>query len=99
MHQHEDRVGFIIVCNIPVGGENRFVCLLLVPSGIWRIMFEVYHTSGVGGHLGINKTLIVLRLRFLWPNMRAQIIGWVKACVLCVQLKCNTRVNQQLVHS
>ena len=31
--------------------------------------------------------------------MRTQIIAWVKACLACVQLRCNTRVNQQLVHS
>ena len=102
MHLREDRVRFLggkLVCHIPVGGENRFVCVLLVPNALRRILFEAYHASGTGGHLGINKTLIVLRLRFLWPKMRAQIIAWVKVCLTCVQLRCNTRVNQQLVHS
>lgn len=102
IHLWEDRVRWSngkMVCHIPVGGENSFVCVSLVPNGLRRILYEAYHASGLGGHLGINKTLIVLCLRFLWPHMRAQIIAWVKACLSCVQIKYNTRVKQQLVHS
>ena len=88
-----------LVCHIPVSGENRFVRVLLVPIGLRRILDEAYHASGAGGHMGIIKMLIVLRLRFLWPHMRAQIIAWVESCLMCVQVKCNTRVNQKLVHS
>ena len=77
IYLHEDIIRFVnakLVRHIQVGGENRFVCVLLVPAGLRRILFDAYHANGIGGHLGINKTLVVLQLWFLWPNMRAQII-------------------------
>ena len=63
------------------------------------MIFDAYHAGGIGGHVGINKTLLILRLRFLWPTMRRQIIAWVKACPDCIQLQNTTKVGRQLVHS
>lgn len=84
---------------ISVGrGEGRLVCLLLVSSVLSRTISKAYHTSGVEGYLWINKTLTVLRLRFLWPNMCVQLILCGKAWLVYIQLKFSTRVNQKLVH-
>ena len=77
-HLREDRIKLEhgkLVCYVPIGGNKRFVTLLLVPKALTRMVFAAYHASGIGGHVGINKTLLVLRLRFLWPNMRLQIMA------------------------
>jgi len=39
--------------------------LILVPTNLRKLLFNAYHTSGVGDHLGINKTLVVMRLSLL----------------------------------
>ena len=82
-----------------LGGNTRFVMLSLVPKSLTRMVFVAYHAGGIGGHVEINKTLLVLCLRFLWPKMRLHIIAWVIACPECIQLQNHTKVGQQLVHS
>ena len=80
MHLRENRIKLVdkkLVCFLPIGGDNQIVMLILVPQGLRKTVFNAYHASGVGGHLRINKTLAVLRLHFLWPNMRKDIISWV----------------------
>ena len=72
--------------------------LIIVPQDLRRLVFDDYHASSVGGHLGINKTLVVLRLSFLWPDMRKDIIAWVRACAVCIQVKSTTFTSTQLVH-
>ena len=73
--------------------------LIIVPASMRKLIFDAYHASGIGGHLGINKTLVVLRLRFLWPDIRKDVIAWVRACAACIKANNVTYVSRQLVHS
>ena len=73
--------------------------LIIVPKDLQKTVFDAYHASGVGGHLGINKTLVVLRLSFLWTDMRKDIIAQVRGCAACIQAKDATFTSRQLVHS
>ena len=47
-----------------------------------RIIKE-YHTSLVGGHKGITKTFKLIRSRFVWPEMRADIMSFIRTCLSC----------------
>ena len=101
-HLREKRIQLLhgkLTCYIPIGGNDRLVMLLIVPSGLRRIIFDAYHASGTGGHLGINTTLTVLRLRFLWPDMRSDILKWVRSCATCIQANNVTYTSRQLLHS
>ena len=64
-----------LVCYILIGGSNRLIMLIMVPPTLRKLIFDAYHTSGIGGHLGINKTVIVLRLRVIWPDIRKNVIA------------------------
>ena len=75
---------------VPIRSDDRFVMLMIVPQDLRRVIFDAYHASGVGGQLCVNKTLVVLRLRFLWPDIRKDIIAWVRACAVCIQAKSTT---------
>ena len=75
------------------------VSIIIVPQGLIKLIFDAYHDSGVGGHIGINKTVLVLQLRFLWPNMRKTIIKCVKACMNCISMEKLVTVSQQLIQS
>ena len=101
-HLREQRIQLLhkkLTCYIPIGGNDRLVMLLIVPKGLRRIIFDAYHASGIGGHLGINTTLTALRLRFLWPDMRADILKWVRSCATCIQANNITYSSRQLLHS
>lgn len=87
-----------LACYISIGGELRFVLLLIMPSGLRRLIFDAHHTGGAGGHFKINKTLTVLRLHFLWICMRKEIITWVKGYIDCIRLQHSTQASRQLVH-
>ena len=101
-HLRENRIQLIdnkLACYIPIGGTDRLVMLLIVPRGLRKIIFDAYHASGIGCHLGINKTLTTIRLRFLWPDLRKDVISWVRMCAACIQANNTTYVSKQLVHS
>lgn len=75
------------------------VVILLVPKGLTWLLIDAYHAGGIGGHLGINKTILVLRLRFLWPTMQKTIIAWMQACADCIPLQNMTRILQEVIQS
>ena len=41
----------------------------------------------LAGHMGREKTLMSVRLRFYWPDMWADIRRWCKHCDACPQNK------------
>ena len=61
------------------------VTLIIVPKNLKKLIFDTYHASGVGGHLGINETLVVLKLEFLWLDTWKDILLWVRSCAACIQ--------------
>jgi hypothetical protein len=51
-----------------------------------RVMLAL-HSSPIGGHSGAPVTLQKIRQLFYWPSMRADILQFVQACVVCTQAK------------
>ena len=101
-HLRENRIHWNykkLVRLLPIGGDNRMVIMMIVPQGLTRLIFDAYHASGIGRHFGINKTLLVLRIRFLRPKMRKIIIKWVKTCADCILMKHLVTVSQRLLQS
>ena len=39
------------------------------------------------GHLGMERTLSLLRDRFYWPNMAKEVEHYVKSCPRCLRFK------------
>ena len=101
-HSREGRVKWSnkkLICYIQIGGNNRMMAILLVSKGLNRLLFDAYHAGGIDGHLGINKTILVLCLRFLWTNTQKTIIAWVRACADCMPMNNMTRILQHVVRS
>ena len=73
--------------------------LIIVPKNLRMLIFDVYHASGVDGRLGISKSLIVMRLRFLWRDMRKDNLLWVRSCTACIQAQTTKFTCRQLVQS
>ena len=50
------------------------------------------------GHPGRDQTLSLIRDRFFWPGMSADVEEWIKNCNRCVQRKSPTNVRAPLVN-
>ncbi len=56
-----------------------------------RMIISAHHDSPVHGHPGINKTSQLLSRRYWWPNMRKDVLEYVKGCAECQRNKINTQ--------
>ena len=45
------------------------------------------HSSRLSGHPGANRTTSFIQRKFWWPEMREDILNFVAACSVCVQVK------------
>ncbi|KAK2367199.1 hypothetical protein QL285_080510 [Trifolium repens] len=59
------------------------------PDLVKKILYE-FHTSPIGGHAGIARTLARIKAQFYWPAMRKDITEFVQNCVICQQAKTTT---------
>ena len=55
-----------------------------------RQIIAQYHDLPHLGHPGINRTTVVIKNHYSWPNMVTNISRFVKGCAECAQMKINT---------
>jgi hypothetical protein len=56
-----------------------------------RHIIQSHHDSPVYGHPGISKTIQLTERLYWWPDMRKQIMDYVKGCANCQCHKVNNR--------
>ncbi|KRZ48036.1 Gypsy retrotransposon integrase-like protein 1 [Trichinella nativa] len=66
----------------PDTGESRLLEVIL-KQRIPEILAAV-HNRQSGAHLGVSKTLTMLRQRYYWPQQREDVEDWCRACQACV---------------
>ncbi|MCH79841.1 retrotransposon protein, partial [Trifolium medium] len=62
---------------------------MVVPSKetlIQQVLYE-FHTSPIGGHAGMTRTLARIKSQFYWPAMKKDIFDYVQNCMVCQQAK------------
>ena len=83
----------------PIASSNKFLSLIVVSESLRQLIFQAYHCTGVGGHMGSYKTLLILRLRFFWPKMKLNVFAWVQQCSGCIPVNSARRESTGLVLS
>jgi hypothetical protein len=73
--------------------------LIIVPSSLRRLIFNVFHGSPIGGHFGIYKTLFRIRMRFFWPRCRQDVVDWIKECAHCILTDKKVRRHSEVLFS
>jgi len=56
------------------------------PDLLHQIM-EEFHSSKIGGHAGVNRTIARVGAQFFWNGMRKDIRKFVRECTICQQAK------------
>ena len=75
---------------IPIGDFNLYVDISngparpFVPFAWRRKIFDTIHGLG---HPGIERTRQMIRDKFVWPSLRADVSGWARNCVHCQKAK------------
>ena len=82
----------VLCLKIRNGKELR----IIAPDVIKPMLMEYFHSSTIGAHMGINKTIHRIRKEYHWNNMNSEIANFVKKCTLCALSKParNTQVSQ-----
>ncbi len=62
-----------------------------------QLFIHPHHNALVYGHPGINKTHQLISRRYWWPNMRQDIMDYIKGCAKCQWNKINTRPTKALL--
>ena len=60
---------------------------LAIPHALRDDILRSYHDSLLGGHQGIDRTWLAIRLKFFWPRMHHDIQSYVRTCLPCQQSK------------
>ncbi len=59
-------------------------------EGHKRTFIRNHHDTPTYRHPGINKTFQLTSQRYWWPNMKQDVMSYVKGCAECQQNKVNT---------
>ena len=62
-----------------------------LPADIRNKVLQELHAAPTAGHLGMNKTLSKVRIRFYWVGMRADIRSFIRQCPVCSHNKSGGR--------
>ncbi|KAF5775135.1 putative nucleotidyltransferase, Ribonuclease H [Helianthus annuus] len=58
-----------------------------VTANLRSQLLTEFHSSVIGGHSGITRTLHRLSSNFYWPNMRSDVSTFIAECQVCQQTK------------
>ena len=79
-------IGVILYRLIPdkTGQMHPVMC---IPPSKMDLILDYYHSSLLGGHQGMNKTLVTLQQRFFCPRMADYVRSYIIGCHVCQLFK------------
>ncbi len=89
----------MLIFNKPIQGGSSYTCLQLVPMEFYNIIFVVFHSNAIGGHLNACRTLHHIRLRYYWPGMYSYIKQMCAACPGCTLANTTKSKSSELVYN
>ena len=60
---------------------------ILAPTSVQNLVLENCHDAVTAGHMGIQRTLSSVKLRFFWPGLRQSVERWISQCAVCASRK------------
>ena len=89
----------MLIIKEPIKHESAYRCLQIVPCDLRNIVFIAFHANPIGGHLGLNKTIIRIRLRFFWPGLYSYCKKMISSCVGCQMANATRSPAKELVYN
>lgn len=67
--------------------KNNQKLRIMAPEEIKPMLLEYFHSSTLGAHMGVKKTIHRVKREYMWENMNRDIIKFVRNCELCALSK------------
>ena len=69
--------------------DKRGQLLLVIPGskGLRDMLLEELHSSSYAAHLGVRKTVALLKQRMFWPKLEVLVKKIVRGCAVCQRTK------------
>ena len=77
-----------------LGEINPVLC---VPPSKMDLILDHYHSSLLGGHQGMNKTLMTLQERFFCPRLGDIVRSYIVSCHVCQLFKNSKRFDRPFI--
>ena len=61
--------------------------LLCIPTSKVDMLLHYFHSSLMGGHMGITKTYLTISQRFFYPNLAHHVRAYIIGCHVCQMVK------------
>ena len=75
---------------------GEMVGKLCIPSSKVDTLLQLYHSSVMGGHQGVIKTLLTLRKNFFCPGLADHVQAYILGCHVCQMFKKGKKFNRPL---
>ena len=76
-----------------VGEMDTVLC---IPTSKVHVLLEMYHSSMMGGHVGITKCYQTISQRFYCPNLAEQLRAYITGCHVCQLFKKGKKFDRPL---
>lgn len=67
---------------------------LVIPKSLQTKLIELVHTSNLGTHAGVTKTIQLLKSRYIWFGLHMDVRRFVGSCDTCLLSKNNQKLEQ-----
>ena len=74
----------------PTGSKPSAQAQLVIPQNLKVHFLRLHHDSELGAHVGNNKMLSIMRLKYYWIGMTRDIREYVLSCPKCQEVKSTT---------
>ena len=75
----------------PTGNSDPVLC---VPVSKIDVFLEPYHSSILGGHMGMSKCVLTLQQKFYCPNLAYHVRMYIISCHVCQTFKNHKRFDR-----
>ena len=68
--------------------------VLCVPASKIDTLLELFHSSLIGGHMGMSKSVLTLQQKFYCPNLAYHVRMYIISCHICQTFKNHKRFDR-----
>ena len=68
--------------------------VLCVPASKIDIFLELFHSSIIGGHMGMSKSVLTLQQKFYCPSLAYHVRMYIISCHVCQTFKNHKRFDR-----
>ena len=83
-----------LLCKLTPNKIGELNPVLCVPPSKMDMVLDHYHSSLLGGHQGMNKTLMTLQERFFCPRLGDIVRSYIVSCHVCQRFKNSKRFDR-----